>query len=312
MYRFSLAIGLVLPALVTGCSWDEGLEIRNLTGTVVVPREAATREFIRDNGVEEVTAVQLIGPVYLGLYASVQPEDTVQSYPHPEVGPLFSDDLVIGDAYPYGGTTVGNFRVACLEDMACRVISGRFVDFQQMADWFDQTIGDPIKDFNDEPVLDGELIRQTCFSKFDFSSEEEIRLTVTKDRNEDGVMDEGDLDFVEREDGNFEAEFIIWQQEYATNDEGQGFTLWGFMDTPAAGSGVFASCNAGRGRQINEYSENYYSGAAYRDILNRPSVTLARGDWVVGKQTELGSEDYGYIYQSPDDQPEIWINTVID
>ncbi|MCB9677548.1 MAG: hypothetical protein H6737_20750 [Alphaproteobacteria bacterium] len=311
MFRTSIALGLLLPALATGCAWDEGLEIRNMTGTVVIPREAATRTFQRSDGtVEEVTDVRLIGPVYVGLYPSVQPEDTVQRYPHPEVGPLFSADLSIGDAYPYGGTTIGTFRSACLKDMACRIPSGRFYDFQEMADWFADTLESPIKDIYDQPITSGELIRQTCFSTLNYTSDAEIGLTVTSDRNEDGVLDHEDLDFVERTDGNFEGEFLIWQQEYATNADGQGFTLWAFMDSPAPGDGAFSTCDSTRGRQVDEYAEDFRAGAVYQDLLNRPSVRLNRGDWVAGQQEATG--DYGYIYQSPDDLPEIWINWQID
>jgi len=309
MIRSSLAIGLVLPALVTGCTWEEDLLIQNMSGTVVIPREAATREFARDEGLVEVTDVRLIGPVYLGLYPSIQPEDTVQRYPYPEVGPLFGEDLEIGDTYPYGGTTVGNFRSACIKDMTCRVVSGRFVDFEGMASWFADTLQDPIVDFSEQPVTSGEFIRQTCFAVFDYTSDEEIRLTVTEDKNGDGNLDELDLDFVEREDGNFEADFLIWQQEFATNEEGTGFSLWGFMDTPAAGDGSFSTCSNTRGFQVTEYAESFQNGAAFNDILNRPATRLQRGDWVAGQQED---GNYGYIYQDPDDTPELWINFPID
>ena len=311
MLRTSLLAGLALPLFATGCSWEEGLAIQNMSGTVVIPREAATRDVIVDDTIVETTDVALIGPVYLGLYASIQPENTVQRYPHPEVGPLFGNDgtITIGDTYPYGGTTVGNFRNACVEDMVCKVISGRFVDFDDMVDWFD-FIGQPIRDGNDVPFENGELLRQQCLNRFDLTSDEEIRLTVTADNNEDGEQNELDLDFVEREDGNFEAEFLIWQQEYAENDDGQGFTLWGFMDTPRPGDARFDSCNDQRGFEFREYNENYEIGAAFRTILNRPSEVLAAGDWVAGRQPE--TDTYGYIYQTQDDFPELWINTVIE
>ncbi len=315
MLRNSLHIGalcaLALPVLTTGCTWEEGLMIENMSGTVVIPREAATRDLIIDGEIVETTDIALIGPVYLGLYASVQPENTVQRYPHPEVGPLFGNDnaITIGDTYPYGGTTVGNFQSACVEDMVCKVISGRFLDFDDMVEWYD-LIGQPILDANEEPFENGELLRQQCLSRFDYTSDEEIRLTVTEDNNEDGEMNILDLDFVERPDGNFEAEFLIWQQEYAENDEGQGFTLWGFMDTPSTGDATFASCNPNRGFELTDYNENYNLGAAFRTILNRPSEVLESGDWVAGQQPD--SEDYGYIYQSQDDFPELWINHVIE
>ncbi|MBT3222734.1 MAG: hypothetical protein HN348_26970, partial [Proteobacteria bacterium] len=202
---------LLASLLVGGCTFDEGLIIENLTGTIVLEREAATRVFIDDEGNDyEITDPRLIGPVYLGLYSGV--EEGLEAYPHPSQGPLFVADQP-GDAYPYGGTTVGDIRYACFEALTCKIASGRFLDFNSIVDWFADTIGSPIQDSLGNDVTTGEYIRQACFESLKVTSDDEVRLTAT-DTNEDGVVDLKDLDFVEGSDGKFRAEFTIWQQEY--------------------------------------------------------------------------------------------------
>ena len=112
---------LLSAALLSGCYYDEGLTIENMTGTLVIPREAATRDFLREDGsVDTVTDVRLIGPVYLGMFAGV--EQGIEDYPHPSVGPQFQAG-VPGDTYPYGSTTVGDIRYACFEHLTYQ---GRF------------------------------------------------------------------------------------------------------------------------------------------------------------------------------------------
>jgi hypothetical protein len=307
MHRFLPLVAL--PLLATACRWDEGLEINNMTGTVVVPMEAATKTFNLEDGPITVTDVRNIGPVLLGFYPDVLPENTVKSYPHPEVGPLFDPGLVIGDAYPYGGTTIGTFRSACVKDMTCQVVSGRHVDFDAMVSWYNDVLGTPIEDYNENPITSGEYLRELCYNLYEYTSDAELRLTATEDRNDDGALDEGDLDFVVREDGNFEANFIVWQQEYFQNDDGQGFTAWAFMESPVTGD-EFGFCNEGLGGQLTQYNEIINAGTIQRDILNRPSLHLKGGDWVSGVQPEGG--DYGYVYQSAGDTPELWINFQIE
>ncbi len=47
--------------VLSACTWDEGLTIEDLKGTVVIPREAATRTFVDAEGVETgVTDVRLL------------------------------------------------------------------------------------------------------------------------------------------------------------------------------------------------------------------------------------------------------------
>ncbi len=297
-------LALSLAAL-GGCRWTEPMIIENMTGTVVLPEEAGTRAFLDDAGqAVDKTDVRLIGPVYLGLYASVQ--DGLEAYPYPEVGPQFEDG-VPGDTYPYGGTTVGDLRYACVEFLRCKFVSGRYKDFDALVDWFSETLQDPILDQFGNEIPNGEFLRQTCFDLLEYTNDAELRMTAYEDRNGDGVIDEGDLDFVQREDGKFEAEFTIWQQEWFDNrdvvedaggaeEEIHGFTLWGFMDTPADLTYEFSTCDPENGYLETTYNNYFFGGRPYQDILNQPGFYIGQGDWVASE---------GFVYENWYDRPEL-------
>lgn len=270
-------IGLAAVAGLVGCTFDEGLIIEDMTGTVVVPREAATRQMPGDAEGETTTDVRLIGPVVLGFYPDVR--DDIYSYPHPEVGPAFSQD-VSGDAYPYGGTTVGDIRHPCLSDLRCRVTSGRFLDYDSILDWFRDKYQTPIVDADGEEVQTGEFIRQTCFERLFYTTDEEIRL-VAEDENEDGVIDTSDLQFVENADGDFEAEFIVYQQEFFP-----GMKLWGWMDSPNLVNGVLNTCNEQDGFNDVQYNDSFSAGVQYTNLLNFPDEYIQEGDWVASEGFE--------------------------
>src|SRR5262249_26235407 len=135
----------------------------NMKGRVLVPKDATTRTIVREDGSEEVIPpdVKLIGPVYLGLYPSIYPANVIERFPHPEVGPQYLED-VPGDAYPYGGTPIGDMRFPCFEFLTCKLSSGRFLDYQEIVDWF-AFLDQPVVDAAGAPVTDGDFIRQTCY-----------------------------------------------------------------------------------------------------------------------------------------------------
>jgi len=287
---------LALPALFAGgCQFDEGLDIQTMTGKVVLPRAAATRTFTLEDGTEqELTDVKLIGPVYLGLFSGV--ENGIERYPHPAVGPAYQSGL-IGDTYPYGGTTIGDFQFACVEFLSCKVVSGRYQDFNELVSWFNDTVGEIVTDSYGLPVETGEFLRQRCYEILQVTSDDELRLTNTRDKNEDGVIDAKDLDFVENADGDFEAEFTIFNQDYI-----EGFSLWGWMDAPSETSYKFSTCDPTSGYSHREYNEQYFGGRAWRDLLNRPSDVITEGDWVSGE---------AHIYQSIDDTVELKLDFMV-
>lgn len=298
----------VLATQVTACAYDEGLLIQNLTGTVRLPAEAATGTVVAADGSQTtLTDSKFIGPVYLGLYPSVVPAGGIERYTHPERGPQFKEGIV-GDTYPYGGTSIGDFRFSCFEELTCDLVSGRYVDFDDIIDWF-SLVGVPVTDEAGALVTNGDYMRQTCFDLLDVNTDAEVRLTAT-DRNEDNKIDAKDLDFVEQPDGSFVAEFTIYQQEFAWDvnqedcepgEDCKGFTLWGYMDAPNAGL-AYSTCNGGQGANavpINDYDAEFIGGAPFNDVLNQPSQYILPGDWVSNE---------GYQWDNIYDQPELNID----
>lgn len=309
---------LLLPA----CGYEEGLLIENLRGTVRVPSTALTRTVLvpdpndaaaEPTPLEIVNDPRLIGPVYLGLYPAVEPADVLARYPHPEMGPQYLEDTP-GDAYPYGGTTVGDIRFACFEYLACKVASGRFADYEDMRVWFEQ-LGQPIVDAAGEIVVDGDYIQQTCFDLMAVTSDREVRVTAYEDRNDDGSIDEKDLDFVydEGEDA-WIADFTLWQQEFfwdlqEEEDKGctpgedcTGFTLWGYMDSPDAANFQFSSCDTQNGNVWVRYNQEFYGGQVHNDLLNFPSKYIATGDWVSSEP---------FVWKDIYEEPELLLDFVV-
>ena len=286
-FKHALFLG-ALAAAASGCAYEEGLIIENLKGQVRIPVEAATRTFVTDDGEVTVTDPALIGPVYLGLFPGIEPANVIEAYPHPEVGPVYLDGIE-GNTYPYGGTTIGDFRFGCFEALSCRMVSGRYADWQDIIDWF-ELIGDPILDGFGREVDNSELFRQTCFDLLDFTSDAETRITAYEDRNGDGELDEQDLDFVLDDAGEyFVGEFTIWQQEMFWDQDAEGctpgadcpaFSLWGWMDAPSTNEFTFSTCDPEQGFRVNIYDADFIAGRAVIDLLNFPGQRISQGDWV--------------------------------
>jgi hypothetical protein len=281
-------------ALLGGCAYDEGIIIGDMTGTIVLPREAATRTFTHSDGSSEtVTDARLIGPVYIGYFPGV--EVGSQGYTSPVQGPVFQEGQP-GNTYPYGGASIGDIRFPCVEALKCRVVSGRYVNFDEIVSWFNDTLQSPIADPYGNVIQSGDYIAEQCFDVLNYVDESEIRLTASEDRNDDGVIDKLDLDFVEQADGTFAAQFTVRQQEYFQSDEGVGFTLWGWMDAPSEASYQFSTCDMNDGFQQGQYNSNFFAGRPYRALLNAPTQFIADGDWVASE---------GYVYSSADDTPTL-------
>ena len=165
--------------LLSGCSFDEGLRERDLTGLVRIPVEALTSMELVDtdgtplmqdgftldadgNPVLDITEQYgLIGPVYLGGFPSV--EDGHYEYPHPEMGPVLDPDRP-GNTYPYGGTTLGRFDYACYEQLRCKVVTGRYDSFQSIIDFFSDVVQEPIMAPDGTAVVSGATYQEHCFT----------------------------------------------------------------------------------------------------------------------------------------------------
>lgn len=299
---------IVALGLLSACTYDEGLIIENMKGTVRIPAEAGTAQVTAaDGSVETIVDAKLLGPVFLGLYPSLQPAGTIAPYPHPEVGPQF----VQGQqalSYPYGGTSVGDFRFSCIQALECKLVTGRYTDFDDIVNWFTKELGFGLSDASGQPVVSGAYLQQVCFDILQVSTDRETRL-VAQDRNEDGAIDTTDLE-LQLEGDFFVGEFEILQQEFFWDQRQEGcepgidcagFTLWGFVDNPDSDYN-FETCVQGGlsgGFNIQDYATDYIGGAFQRDILNLPSSYITGGDWVASE---------GFRWDNIYDQPELVID----
>lgn len=310
----------------SGCRFDEGLAIHNLVGQVVVPRAAATRQMLQEDGTTvDIVDVRNIGPVYVGLFPGVEDANVLASYPHPEIGPIYLEG-VQGDTYPYGGTTIGDFRFACFDALTCRVTSGRYESYDKIVEWFNDTLASPIADADGRTVNNGEYFRQTCMDLMEVTSDDEVHL-LPPDRDEDGKITAMDLDFVENEDGDFVGEFKIWQQQYYWDEEDQektgctpgldcvSFKVWAFMDGPSAANAGFTTCESADfiGLEVEEYNYDFWGGAVQEDVLNKPGTYLGTGDWVANQYIDNGETVPGfYEWKNAYDRPTIVLGHQVD
>lgn len=315
----------------SGCVFDEQLIEYNMQGTIVVPREAATRTFLspdalancyatedgdEDGEANECVDVRNIGAVYVGVFPSVFGANVVATYPHPEVGPGLEAGS-LGDTYPYGGTSVGDFRFPCFDDLQCKLVSGRYQDYEQIISWFNETLEIPITDAEARPVESGEYFRQTCMDLLEVTSDEEINL-LPKDADSSGAVEMTELDFVENADGDFESTFVLYAQEFFWDQEQEeaegcipgtdctGFSVWAYVDQPSS-LGVYNSCIDGtQGYEVEEYNYDFFGGRVASNILNDPSTYVSVGDWVSDSH-KSGSEwvPEAYVWKDIYDQPVI-------
>ncbi|MED5374722.1 MAG: hypothetical protein VX899_27130 [Myxococcota bacterium] len=271
---------MLLLSLVLGCTFDEELPQANISGTVVIPREAATRRILdaETGEITEVTDSRFIGPVYLGAFPSVNQLD--YGYTHPETGPVVSADLP-GNTYPYGGGSVGRFDFACFDYLACRTPSGRFTDYDDLISFFRDVVGDPIQDQFGNEVDSAGYFQTVCYDLFEITADYEMEW-ISEVTYEGEKIDR--LDFVENADGDFEAEFNMWRVNYR-----QGMQLWGWMDAPsdmfegtASNRFTFSTCDPNDGQTNTEYNNDIAYGVAETDLLNYPARYIGEGDWVVG------------------------------
>ncbi|MES2645000.1 MAG: hypothetical protein V4850_36275 [Myxococcota bacterium] len=264
--------------LALGCAYTEVTPEKDIFGTVVVPKAAATRAL--PDGTE-VTDARFIGPIFLGAYAGI--DDVSFGYPHPSMGPIVTADTP-GDAFPYGGTTVGRFDFACYEALACKVVTGRFTDYDSILEYFGSMLGNPVQDETGADVLNGSTFQQACYEHFYATSDQEMAFL-------------GDLQFTQNDDGDFVADFTMPHTVFV-----EGMTIWGWMDAPAivpanpTESGGFSTCDPTQGREFDEYNSNFTEGRVYFDALNTPSQYIYAGDWVADGEA---------VVNSPEDEPVV-------
>lgn len=260
--------------LLAGCSNPEVVLEGDVVAKVVIPKAAATRTVVQaveeEDGsytykTREETDVRLLGPVYVGAFGDL---DTVSfDYVHPAMGPVLSGSY--GDTFPYGGASVGRLDFACYEAVACQVSTGRFANYDELLDYFKNSLGKPVLDDYGIEVTSGDVMEQWCYRYFEATSEAEM-----------SFIGEDKLSF--EEDGeDFVAEVTL-----AHTARIDGLKLWAFMDAPEIVTdqidinGSFTTCNPDSGREVNGYGANFREGGSYFDILNTPTKYVQYGDWV--------------------------------
>jgi len=280
-----------LLILLVACAYDEQLAERDIKGGLIVPKEAATRDVKATDDESDFSTVsltdpRLLGPIYIGAYAAV---DTLsRPYPIPAQGPIISQQ--VGNAFPYGGTTVGRFDFACYKFLSCKVTTGRFEDYADMLDYFGNVLKNPIKDDAGVEITSEDEFRYYCNDYFYTTSDEEM-----------GFIGADRLSFTDKGD-HYEAELTLFHTVFV-----EGMSVWGFMDAPViqasstAQNGTFATCDEGSGREVSRYDQSFNEGASYTNILNLPTNYLDADDWVTT----------GVVINDPDAEFEITLDIQI-
>ena len=302
MTKHYLTLGL-LGLTASGCTFDENLRERDLTGLIKIPVEALeSLQLIDPDGtpivdggftVDEDGApilditdqMGLLGPVYLGGFASV--EDGHYDYEHPEMGPILDSDRP-GNTYPYGGTTVGRFDYACYEQLRCKVVTGRYTDYQEILDFFEDVVQEPVLAPDGQQVTSGETYREHCYTTE----------YVTGDNEVSFIDDEPQADvspyfkpYFRLDGDHYVADVTIPHTLFVDDME-----LWGWVDMPSARYN-YATCNPAEGNQTYRYTEQFYEGSSYPDLLNYPGTYIDEGDWVASPVSVSDpDEDFEIIF----------------
>ncbi|MCO4769777.1 MAG: hypothetical protein KDA24_07070 [Deltaproteobacteria bacterium] len=249
----SKALAACAAIILLGGCFQEELPEQNLSGTVVVSGDV-------------VDDIRSLGMVYIGIFEGWNPEQLGYSYP--ATGPRVGDNP-LGDAQPYGGTTVGEYAYPCLRAIQCEVVTGRYPSIDDLLEV------NPIAN-EDGSDMTSEQFYDQCQWYYGWNSVDEFRF----------VGDE--LDFTENEAGDYEAEFLAWHSQLPA-----GSIVWGFVDND------FTTCSASQGainRRRSDDGAFFREGTNFADVLNFPDKYITEGDLVSSQPTVL-TEDKKDGYQ---------------
>ena len=302
MFTTTLLSSLVL----TACSFKEQLPEKDISGKVILPAAALTRDVVSatdpdGDGVFDtlttqagVTDTRLIGPIYLGAFAGI--DDVSYEYAHPRMGPVIEGEP--GNTFPYGGTTVGRMDFACYESIKCKVTTGRFKDYEDLLDYFENMLGLPVLDRSGAKVEYANTFQQYCYDYFYYTSDAEMSFLGA----DDFVLNE--------ETGDYEAPFTM---AHTILEEGQELNLWGWMDAPQLSventdiNGSFSTCDSsGVGRVHDDYEQSFTEGRVFTDLLNKPSAYITEGDWIADGSTTVRWDPDGEMVTP--ESPEVRID----
>ena len=236
-----LLIASALLALA-GCADEENLPEKNLDGRVLL-RGALVDEVLGGD-------VRRLGIVYVGVYEGFDPEQL--GYPYPQTGPRVGDNPV-GDALPYGGTSIGTYAYGCYRALDCNVITGRYATLADVLEVNPITV--------DETTIDDEVLYDQCSWYYGWNSIEEFHF-IGADR----------LDFAKTPTGDYEAYFRAWHGRTPP-----GAIIYAFVDND------FTSCSPDSGpvNRQRPYDDVFFrEGTNYRDVLNFPDKYINSGDFI--------------------------------
>jgi hypothetical protein len=257
-------LSLLLLAQMQGCAFDENLNSHDLRGTVKIP--LAATQFAYGTGDEQqiLDDIRALGPLYLGVYPDI--DEGLYPFPHPSMGPILSEGQD-GNAYPYGGNTVGRFDGACYQQLVCKVSTGRFEDYGDIIDFFANVLDEPLR------TLDGDLVgsaveyQERCF-EIEYSTGDNEML------------------FIGQRDFRIEGDYLVADVVIPHVPFNEGMKIWGWVDMPST-SYEFSTCDPSVGDTVNYYAENYDLGTNAIDVLNYPGKYIDFGDWVVQTPAEI-------------------------
>jgi hypothetical protein len=252
---------IIISTVLAGCAYQEDLPEQDLRGTVRIPIDAIQFDYGEDlDNLESITDARGLGPVYLGVFPSVQ--EGLYDFPHPEIGPILNTSAE-GDTYPYGGTTIGRFDWACYQELVCKVSTGRFTSYDDILEYFADVLGDPVSDSEGVNVANGIEYQEHCYELlFATDDHEMLFLSETPDFEVDG-------------DYLVATDIEIPQVPFTEN-----MAIWGWLDMPSR-TYEFSTCDNDNGEVASYYNEFYDKGTNYIDVLNFPGNYIDPGDWVV-------------------------------
>lgn len=268
----AICISALAAVGLSGCyNENDYLTHRDLKGTVTIPADLVQLEILDpdDNLKTLEDDPRLLGPVYLGVFASIR--DDLYSYPHPEIGPIL-DEGTEGNTYPYGGTTVGRFDWGCYQQMKCKLVTGRYQDYDEVLDFFADDLESPILNDDGEEITSGVELRERCYELNYLTGDVEVRFV-------------GPLDFERQSNGDYVADVEILHTDFR-----EGVQVWGWMDTPSSTFG-FRTCDDTQGEQVFYYDENYQAGTNFNDVLNFPGKYIGDGDLVAEEAAVITDPD---------------------
>ena len=247
-----MALVAACTVLSGGC-FDEELPEENLAGTVVVPADVA--EDARD-----------IGLVYLGVYEDY--DDQQLGYPYPTTGPRVGDNP-IGDALPYGGTSVGSYTYGCFQSLRCNILTGRYESLDGLLE------KNPVAYADGSEVTVEEFYDQ-CQWYYGWNSIEDF-----------SFIGDAQLDFRANDDGDWEAPFTVIHSRLPA-----GARIFAFIDND------FTSCTEDDGSINRRRSDDglfFREGTNFADVLNFPDKYITAGDLLSSDPaTVVDGEREGY------------------